>query len=172
MEDEPIKLVLLRAKYGPCFPGERAGYPESIANSLIGRGYAFGLDENNEPIVMDEEKVPAEPGQVITPNNEVSEPATPKKRRQAASKKEPAAGSEDGKPATTVTTKTTDASDEALKPFVIDGLEKSVAAMLVANGLTTPEAVTKALADGRDLAEEIQGIGPVTFEEIKQLYAE
>lgn len=172
MEDESIKRVLLRTKYGACFPGERAGYPESIANSLIGRGHAFGLDENDQPIVLDGESVPAEPDQVVAPNNEVSEPATPKKRRQAASKKESSEAGEDSTPSVTVTAKTTDSSDEALKPFVIDGLEKSVAAMLVANGLTTPEAVTKALADGRDLSDEIQGIGPVTFEEIKQLYAE
>jgi hypothetical protein len=172
MTDEPIKLVLLRAKYGSCFPGERAGYPESIADSLIGRGYAFGLDENDQPILLDGESVPVEPNQVIAPNNEVSEPATPKKRRQATGKKESTEAGEDNKSSTTVAAKTGDTGDEALKPFIIDGIEKSVATMLVASGLNTPEAVTKALAEGRDLAEEIKGIGPVAFEEIKQLYAE
>jgi hypothetical protein len=170
-----IKVVLLRSKYGSCFPGERAGYPANIADTLVAKGDAYAIGEDGQPIIPMDETAPVEPEVVQTPNNEIKEPATKKARKQAkasAEKKSEESASQSTGQATTVTTKTIEADDEALRPFVIDGLEKSVAALLVANGLTTPELVTKALADGRDLAAEIQGIGPVSFEEIKLLYAE
>jgi len=171
-QEPATKVVLLRTKYGPCFPGERAGYPANIADTLVANGDAFAIGPDDQPIIPMDEAAPPVLEQVEdnTADNEPSQPAKTNRRKPAASKD--ASSKDSATKPSTVTTKTTDADEESLRPFVIDGLDKSIAALLVANGLTTPESVTQALAEGRDLDAEIQGIGPVSFAQIKDLYAE
>ena len=170
---DEIRSVYMRKKFGSLFPGEIGGFQKHIADEFIAKGFALPLDDAGQPIFPPEQvaELPNIPlSNIIEPDNTGvnggnvdgagGDGSTRRSRRKRNEQSAPAN--------TTVTT----LSDDQLKLFLADGLDRDQAASLYNAGLKTPDDVAKALADGRDLDAEVAGIGPVTFAQLKSLYGE
>lgn len=170
-----IVCVQLRKKYGSLFPGEIGGYPSHIAAGLIKTGGAYPLDENRQPIIPAAEVKPHPVpvlSNIIEPDgddneNQAGQPSRKPRRKKADNASNNESPNSEGESSV----KPTIVADELIKPFLADGIQRDEASALYNAGLQTPEDVTNALSIGRDL-EEIKGIGPKTFADLKLLYGE
>lgn len=178
---DTIISVQLRKKYGSVFAGEKCGLPAHIAKALLANGGAYPLDEDGNAIIPPEDVVthPAPPlNNFVEPGNaginggnltgddggpgDVGQPTGKRSRRRQQPANQPAAAATGGSQ--------TPITDDMILPFLADGLQRDEAGSLYNAGLKTPDDVAKALAEGRDLSKEVNGIGPKTFADLKMLY--
>lgn len=143
-----MRTVLLRKNYPPCFAGERAGYPDEIADKLVADGAAFEVDANGKPILA--------AGEV--------DPAKPKRGKRGSGKesKQPASN-----PSVSVDA---DADDLKFNPFAIDGLDGKLVEALAGAGITTLEELQEYMAGDKPLVD-IDGIGEVYAAQLTELYS-
>lgn len=145
-------------------PGEKAGFPPDIAQRLITNGGAYELAEDGSAVVPDTSEVESERLASVVNEEQYDLPFDDEPTSQPANQPTANTQSPSGK--------SKDATEELMKPFLADGVDRDVIRALFSDGLTTPELVTQAIAAGRDLDKEIKGIGPKSFAELKTLYSE
>lgn len=141
-----MRSVLLRRNYPPCFAGERAGYPDEIADRLVAEGAAFEIDAKGNPVI---------------PAGEVDLVKAKRGKRGGKESKQPASN-----PSVTVDAD----ADDKFNPFVIDGLDVKLVEALAGAGITTLEALQQYMASDKSL-EDIDGIGEVYASQLAELYS-
>jgi hypothetical protein len=148
-----MRSVLLRKRYGPCFPGEKAGFSDDVADALVADGAAYELDKDGNAIV------PAD------------DPEAGSKKKSKRSAKKTAKGEalsdgdDDGNATVSV-----DADSMKFNPFVMDGVDVKVAEALAKAGIDAPADLLKWVEGGKS-PSSINGVDEAAAGQLLQLYS-
>lgn len=142
-----MRSVYLRKNFPPCFAGETAGYPDSIADKLVASSDAYEVDAAGEPVIPPEDAAAAK---------------AKKSKRSTAKNDSPAA---DGQTAGAAG----DKDQLKFNPFVVDGLDEKLVAVLAKAKITTPDELLAYIVAGKPLTD-IDGIGEVYAGQLLELY--
>lgn len=143
-----MRSIYLRKNFPPCFAGETAGYPGSIADKLVANGDAYEVNAAGDPIIPAEDMAAAK---------------AKKNKRSSAKSDSPAIDS-------AASAGGADDKDQLkFNPFVVDGLDEKLVAVLAKAKITTPDELQAYLVSGKSLTD-IDGIGDVYAGQLLELY--
>lgn len=165
-----MRTVLLRKRFGSCFAGEKAGYPDALAERLIASGDAYALDKAGNPIVQDARDLgkdlsSTEPAKEFTRQDNPDKGNTNKGNTNQPNKGEP-----DGGTSGESNNQAKDDSDQVrFHPFVMDGLDNRLINALARAEIGNPDQLREYIAAGKSLAE-IKGVSQTSADHLMAMY--